>query len=402
MMPCSQEIIHEPHGLCLIISPYNYPFNLTLSPLIGAIAAGNVCVIKPSELTPACEALLARLIVKYLDPDCFRVYCGDHLVASALLKEPWDFIFYTGSTRVGRIVAAAAAEHLTPIVLELGGKSPTYIDSSVTDLQLVTKRILWGKMLNAGQTCIAPDYLMVHEAHYDSFLALAITTLRAFYGDDPQKSPDFARIVSRMHCLRLKGLLDASGGRVLCGGEVDVDARYVSPTLLTDLSPASAVMGEEIFGPLLPIFKVSGADEAIEMVRRTKQKPLALYLFGKDRRVIDKVISKVNSGGVLVNDVIYHIGNPEAPLGGVGESGMGGYRGKHSLEAFSRKRNVMRRDDHMLLDAPVRYPPYSDFGLKLFRALSPYAVPAFSWPSASVSALVVALAGIALYFYKGS
>lgn len=367
MAPATNEIVYEPYGVCLVIGAFNYPIMLTLSPFVGAIMAGNVCVIKPSEMSSHCEALLATLIPRYLDNECYKVICGGIDTNKALLELQWDKIFFTGSIRVGKIVAAAAAKHLTPTCLELGGKSPCIIDESVTDLTLVTQRIMWGKCANAGQTCIAPDYVLCHEKHYDAFLDAAAKMVKRFYGEDPAKSPDLCRIISKDHARRLKGLLDDGPGRIVYGGAVDVEGRYVQPTIIAEARLDSKLMSDEIFGPLLPVIKVSSTDQCVDIIR-TMEKPLAIYIYGKNRRMIDQVTTSVTSGGVLVNDCLFHFGNSFTPFGGVGPSGMGGYHGKFSFEAFSHRKTVMRRDDHMIFDVPVRYPPYTAGGLKLFRA----------------------------------
>ena len=250
-------------------------------------------------------------------------------MTSALLEQPWDKIFFTGSTRVGKIVMKAAAEHLTPVSLELGGKSPTVIDETVTDLDLVAQRVCWGKFVNAGQTCIAPDYVLCHSRVYDRFLVAMTRAVERFYGPDAKKSPDFSRIVTKAHCERLQGLLDDKPGRILHGGSVDVDSRYVEPTFITDVRPDSKIMKEEIFGPLLPILKVDSIDEALRYMKTPgMEKPLSLYIFSKNRNAIDRITTEIQSGGVLVNDTLYQFGNSFVPFGGVGPSGLGGYHGE--------------------------------------------------------------------------
>lgn len=284
MAPAVSEYVYEPFGVCLIISAFNYPIQLTLGPLLGAIMAGNCAVIKPSELSGACEKVLQDLIPKYLDNDSFSVICGGIETTSALLKQPWDKIFFTGSTRVGKIVMHAAAENLTPVSLELGGKSPTIIDETVTDMELVTQRILWGKCANAGQTCIAPDYILCHTNVYDQFIACAKKTLLRFYGEDAQKSPDYGRIVNKGHCERLKAYLDDTPRTIAFGGRVDVDDRYVQPTLITDVRMDSKLMKDELFGPLLPVIRVASMDEALTTLKAPgMEKPLTMYIFSKNR-----------------------------------------------------------------------------------------------------------------------
>jgi len=264
-------------------------------------------------------------------------------------------------------VLKAAAEHLTPVSLELGGKSPTYFDESVGNIENACKRILWGKCLNAGQTCIAPDYVLCHEKVYDAFVATLVKTIDIFYEGNPATSSSFARIVNSFHCERLKSLLDEKPGKIVCGGEVDVGARYVAPTLLVDVALDSKLMTDEIFGPILPIIKVSSVNQAVDLMK-TMEKPLTMYIFAQDKGVIKTLISKVQSGSVLVNDTIYQVANNNLPFGGIGPSGMGGYHGKFSFEAFSHRRSVVRRDDHAILDLPARYPPYTQNGLAIVRA----------------------------------
>lgn len=369
MAPATAEITYEPYGVCLVISAFNYPLQLSLGPLLGAICAGNCCVLKPSEMASATEKCLAEIIPRYLDNDCFAVICGSIPTTTALLEQRWDKIFFTGSTRVGKIVMSAAAKHLIPVSLELGGKSPTFVDDSVTDLALVAQRICWGKFTNAGQTCIAPDYIICHEKVYDGLLKEMTACLKRFYGENPQQSGDLSRIISTFHVERLKSMLDEKPGNIVVGGQVDIECRYVAPTIVTNVRPGSKIMSEEIFGPLLPIIKVSKIEEGIEFIKGNDvfEKPLALYIYGKNRKVIDHIIHSIPSGGVLVNDCLFHFGNSFVPFGGVGPSGLGGYHGKFSFECFSHRRSIMRRDDHMILDAPIRYPPYTKSALKAFK-----------------------------------
>ncbi len=371
MMPGNSEIMHEPLGVSLIIGAYNYPLTLIFGPLAGAIVAGCCAVVKPSEASAACESLSARLIKQYCDPDAIMVVCGGIQETTHLLAQKWDKIFFTGSPRVGKIVAKAAAEHLTNVTLELGGKSPTLIDKSCTDLYLAAKRILWGKFSNAGQTCIAPDYALVHEERYDAFLDACKTIAAEFYGDEPSKSPDFSRIVNDFHAARLDKLLSTAVTKekatIVLGGTSNVKERYIAPTVLTDLNiEKSVLMQEEIFGPILGVFKVPDLHHAPHIVRSTCDKPLAMYIFAKDRSLIDHLTTNISSGTVLVNDTNIHFANSCMPFGGVGQSGLGVAHGKASFEAFSQKRGVLRRDDHYYADVPQRYPPYSNFSIGIF------------------------------------
>lgn len=369
MAPGLSEITHEPFGVVLVMGAFNYPISLTLGPLVGAIAAGNVCLIKPSEMASKCEALLRDVFMTYVDTSCFSIVCGGIEVNQQVLQQRFDKIFFTGSPRVGKIVMKAAAEFLTPVSLELGGKSPTIVDETVSNMHLAVTRILWGKFANAGQTCIAPDYLYVHETQYELFLETAKKILSSFYGVDADQSPDFGRIISSAHCARLQGLLptkDDSFARIAYGGRVDVENRYVEPTILIDVEMNSKVMSEEIFGPILPVFKYKSLDEIVQHVV-SGEKPLVMYIFSKSNKTINKLTREISSGGVLVNDTLMHFGNIHTPFGGVGHSGMGGYHGKFSFECFSHRRTIFTRDSHSLLDVPVRYPPYSDCGLSLFK-----------------------------------
>ena len=326
--------------------------------------------MKPSELSPATEHVVNELIPQYLDPSCVVCVCGGIPLTTALLDLSWDKIFFTGSTRVGKIVMAAAAKHLTPVSLELGGKSPTYIDDTVTDLKLVANRILAGKMMNAGQTCVAPDYVVCHMRHYESFLEECARTIESFYGSDPASSESFGRIVSEGHCERLKGMLndenDAGRRRLICGGQVDVQKKYVAPTVLADVSINDCLMHEEIFGPILPVIPVSSKDEAIKVMRR-HEKPLALYVFSRSDKNINEVFDRVQSGAAVSNDAVVHLVSSLTPFGGIGPSGLGSYRGKFSYDAFSHHKTTLKRDDHRFLDAPIRYPPYTEKNLSLAR-----------------------------------
>jgi aldehyde dehydrogenase (NAD+) len=350
----------EPLGVALIIAPWNYPVQLVLA----ALAAGNAAVVKPSELAPATSEALARLLPRYLDPEAVRVVEGDAAVSSALLEERFDHVFFTGSTRVGRIVAEAAARHLTPTVLELGGKSPTIVDASA-DLEVTARRIAWGKFLNAGQTCIAPDYVLVHRSLQQPLVDGIRTAVREFYGDDPRRSADYARIVNHQHLRRLEALLAGDGaGTVALGGEVVAADRYVAPTVLLDPDPASGVMQEEIFGPILPVLSVDSLDEAIAFVT-ARPKPLALYAFAEDDLAVDRVVAETSSGGVCVNHTLVHISDPALPFGGVGPSGSGRYHGRAGFDAFSNTKSVLLKPSRP--DVKLLYPPFGKVKAAILR-----------------------------------
>jgi aldehyde dehydrogenase (NAD+) len=361
--PGRARIVRDPLGVVLVIGPWNYPVQLVLTPLVGALAAGNCAVLKPSEVTAHTSAALARLLPRYLDPDAVAVVEGGVAETTALLAERFDHVFYTGNGRVGRVVMAAAARHLTPVTLELGGKSPCLVDSDV-DLDVAVRRIAWGKFLNAGQTCIAPDYVLVHESRERELLDGLVRTLREFYGDDPQRSPDLARIASDRHHERLAKLLES--GEVVAGGRTDAADRYVAPTILRGVRPDSPVMEEEIFGPILPVIAVRDMDQAIDLVSQ-REKPLALYLFTRRPEVEERVVSRTSSGGVCVNATLWHIANPNLPFGGVGESGLGAYHGRHTFEVFSHRKSVLRKPTRF--DVRFVYPPYSKRKLSLLKRL---------------------------------
>ncbi len=346
------RIVKEPYGLVLIMAPWNYPFQLLINPLVGAISAGNCVVLKPSEFTPNIAGVMADMIGEFFDPRYISLYNGEIELSKALLQEKWDHIFFTGSPAVGRIVMESASKNLTPLVLELGGKSPCIVDADA-NLKVAASRITWGKFLNAGQTCIAPDYLFVHASVKDELLQLMSKKITRYFGSIPKESDDFPRIVSEDKTQRLAAFL--GGGTVIAGGQVDIKDRYISPTILDNVKPGDAIMQEEIFGPILPVIKFIDISEVITYIN-SHQKPLALYYFSEDSVKQDEILRKTSSGGVCINDVITHVANPNIPFGGVGNSGMGRYHGRFSFEAFSHQRSVISKSTR--IDVPVRYPPY--------------------------------------------
>ncbi|XP_054163317.1 aldehyde dehydrogenase family 3 member B1-like [Oppia nitens] len=363
-------ILPEPYGLVLIIGAWNYPIQVTLSPLIGAIAAGNVVFVKPSELSPMTAKLFHELLPKYLDNRCFHIVLGDAEDTKQLLTEQFDYIFFTGSNRVGRIVHQSAAQHLTPATLELGGKSPLYIDDSLPDMEMGWRRILWAKMINAGQTCVAPDYILCTASVQKTLIPIATKILKQFFGDNPKESPDFGRIVSDRHFERLEKLLSTSGKAVI-GGDIDLTDRYISPTILFDVEPTDSIMQEEIFGPILPVIVVKDVTEAIDFVNK-REKPLTLYIFSTQQQVIDKFLKETSSGSICVNDAMIQLTIDSLPFGGVGNSGIGAYHGMYSFETFSHQKSVLIRGFNPFLEwvGSKRYPPYSDNRLKrLLRLL---------------------------------
>ncbi|XP_074888981.1 aldehyde dehydrogenase family 3 member A2-like [Buteo buteo] len=345
----------EPLGVVLIVGTWNYPFVLIAQPLIGAIAAGNAVVVKPSEISENTAQLVADLLPQYLDRELYPVVTGGTAEMTALLTQRFDHILYTGNSTVGKIVMAAAAKHLTPVTLELGGKNPCYVDKDC-DLAVACRRITWGKYMNSGQTCIAPDYIICDPSIQSKVVENIKAILQEFYGEDVKSSPDYERIINKRHFKRILGLLE--GQKIAHGGEADEASCFIAPTILTDVSPESKVMEEEIFGPVLPILTVKSVDEAIEFINR-REKPLALYVFSNDKKLIKRVISETSSGGVTGNDVIMHSVLSTLPFGGVGNSGMGAYHGKHSFETFSHRRACLIKDLKMEGMNNFRYPPSS-------------------------------------------
>ena len=357
LQPGRAEVIREPLGCVLVIGPWNYPFLLSLQPLVSALAAGNTVVLKPSEHAPATSALIADLISAAFPPTTVQVVQGDGPVAQALLQERFDHIFFTGGERVGRLVMEAAARHLTPVTLELGGKSPAVVLRDA-DLEVSARRLVWGKCLNAGQTCIAPDYLLVDEAVETPLIERLGERISQCFGDDPLASDDLGCLVNQAQFERLHALLEGarSRGQVLFGGQSDASRRRIAPTLIQVDSLDDPLMHEELFGPLLPVLRVNDLNEAIERINQ-RPKPLALYLFSKQRDAQQQILERTSSGGVCFNDVVMHVSVPDLPFGGVGNSGMGNYHGEAGFRTFSHERSVLRRP--FRLDVPFRYPPYA-------------------------------------------
>ncbi|MEM6531432.1 MAG: aldehyde dehydrogenase family protein [Myxococcota bacterium] len=363
LQPASAEYVYEPYGVTLIIAPWNFPVQLALQPLVASIAAGNCAVVKPSELAPATSEQLAQLIPKYLDTECIAVVEGGVPETTALLEQRFDKIFYTGNGHVARIVMSAAAKHLTPVSLELGGKSPAFVDGSLSP-ELAARRIAWGRFINSGQTCVAPDYVLVERSHKADLIQSLKKAVQEFYGEDPKASSDFGRIISARHFERLRGLLDSQP--VAFGGDHDAEQRYIAPTVLDEPAADSPVMQEEIFGPILPVLTYEKLEDAIQFVNE-RDKPLALYAFSKKKKVQRAIVEQTSSGGVLINDTVMHLGALELPFGGVGESGMGSYHGIFGFQAFSMRRAVMNRAT--FVDVPLRYPPYSESKLTWVKRL---------------------------------
>ncbi len=353
----------EPRGVSLIIGPWNYPVQLMLSPLVGALAAGNCAVLKPSEFAAHTAAAIGRLLGGAFPEGYVTVINGERDVAEALLRERFDAIFFTGSTHVGRSVMAAAARHLTPVTLELGGKSPCLVCEDAP-IDVAARRVVWGKYMNAGQTCVAPDFVFVDRRIRDAFLASLQRAIRDFYGDNPQKSPDYGRIINRRHFDRLVAYLPA--GRIEHGGQHDASDLYLAPTVLSGAADDAPVMQEEIFGPILPVAVFDRLDDALALLR-DRPTPLALYLFTRDRATQEHVLDATRSGGVCINDTLTHMIGQELPFGGFGDSGLGAYHGRASFDAFTHHRSVLRRS--LAIDPRLRYPPPSISLANMKRAM---------------------------------
>ncbi|KAF0894588.1 hypothetical protein E2562_001888 [Oryza meyeriana var. granulata] len=380
--PSTAQIVPEPLGVVLVISAWNYPFLLSIEPVIGAIAAGNTVVLKPSDIAPATSALFAKLLPEYVDNSCIKVVEGGVPETTALLEQKWDKIFYTGSGAVGRIVMAAAAKHLTPVSLELGGKCPVVVDSNV-DLHTAIKRLAVGKWgCNSGQACIAPDYIITTKSFSPELVDSLKRVLKRFYGEDPLQSEDLSRIVNSNHFRRLTNLIEDKkvAQKIVYGGQTNEKQLKIAPTVLVDVPLDTELMTSEIFGPFLPIVTVDKIEESIEFIN-ARSKPLAAYLFTKDKKLQDEFVSSVSAGGMLVNDVALHLANPYLPFGGVGESGMGSYHGKFSFDCFTHKKAVLIRGFGG--EAVARYPPYTAEKQKILRGLI----------NGSLFALILALLG---------
>lgn len=349
--PGSSYIYSEPYGSVLIIAPWNYPFQLLIAPAVAAISAGNAVILKPSEMTPHTESLVARIFNQAFDDDIISVITGGKEATEALIEAKPDYIFFTGSTQVGSLIMQRAAKYLIPVTLELGGKSPCIVHEDAS-MKVAVSRIAWGKCMNAGQTCIAPDYILIHETKLDEFVSLYKEIIEERYGQDILHNSDYAQIVNQHHYNRLISLLE---GNIIYGGQVDPETRRISPTLVLNPKSDLSLMQEEIFGPILPIITYTNIDEAIACIQ-SGNKPLALYLFSKSDKIKDRILTETSSGGVCINDTIMHIVSNELPFGGVGSSGMGSYHGKYGFDTFSHKKSVLRKATWF--DPAVRYPPY--------------------------------------------
>ncbi|XP_068172780.1 aldehyde dehydrogenase family 3 member A2-like isoform X2 [Antennarius striatus] len=355
----------EPLGVVLIIGAWNYPWAVTLQPLVGAIAAGNAAVMKPSEVSCHSARAMEELLPQYLDQDLYPVVTGGVPETQELLKQRFDHIFYTGNNTVGRLVMGAAALHLTPVTLEMGGKSPCYIDRN-SDLPVACRRITWGKFTNCGQTCIAPDYILCEPSIQGRVVEEISRSIREFYTDDPKTCEDYGRIINQRHFKRVMALME--GSTVAVGGQSDESQCYIAPTVLTGVTGASTVMREEIFGPLLPVVTVSGVDEAVRFINQ-REKPLVVYVFSSDSQLIRRMVADTSSGALLANDCLVHFTVSALPFGGVGHSGMGCYHGRHTFERLSHLRSCLVKQLRMEGLNGVRYPPHTDRKLSWARLL---------------------------------
>ncbi len=349
-----------PYGNALIMSPWNYPFLLTIDPLADAIAAGNTAIVKPSAYSPATSKIIEKIITECFDPEYVAVVTGGRAENAALLDQKFDFVFFTGSQAVGKEVLRHTAEHLTPAVLELGGKSPCIVDESA-NIKLAAKRIVWGKYLNCGQTCVAPDYILCESSIKDEFLSEVIKQIKKQFGDDPLKNNDYGKIINEKHFNRLCGLINNK--KVVIGGNTNADTCQIAPTVMDNASYEDAVMGEEIFGPIMPVLTFDNFDSLVDELKG-KDKPLALYIFSSDKKHIKRVTTELSYGGGCINDVVIHLATSEMGFGGVGESGMGGYHGKDGFDTFSHYKSIV--DKKTWMDLPMRYQPFKS---KLYKAL---------------------------------
>ena len=376
LFPAKGMIMSEPYGTVLLIGPYNYPFQLLVEPLVGAIAAGNCAVLKPSEVSPHVSAIVTEMISTVFDSNYIRSVEGNVETNTALINSAFDYIFFTGSAEVGKIVMAAAAKNLVPVTLELGGKSPVIVDETA-DIKIAAQRIIWGKTLNAGQTCVAPDYLMVHEAIKDELIAEMKNVIQKFFGADPQKSDCFGRIVNKRNFNRIKAVIESDNDSIVYGGSYNEDENYIEPTLIEVTSWNAASMREEIFGPVLPFISYINLDKAIKDIKKLP-KPLALYLFTTNKAVEQKVLNEVSSGGVCINDTVTHLANPNLPFGGVGNSGMGSYHGQESFLTFSHRKSVLMRSNRLKVD--LLFPPYDAKKLTAVKRFMGYAKILMKFP----------------------
>jgi len=363
IFPSKSYIKPEPYGTVLIMGPWNFPFQLIMTPLIGAISAGNTAIIKPAHYSQNTSSVINELISRYFDPKYLSVFLGGREINQALLEEKYDYIFFTGSTSLGKIVMETASKNLTPVSLELGGKNPCVVDSDA-NINIAAKRILWGRLLNNGQCCVSPDYVFVHKNIKSALVGKIISYINTFYGKDPSNSKDLPRIINKQAFERLAGLL--KNGEIIAGGISSMDDKYISPTLIEGVNTGDPIMNEEIFGPILPVLEYENINEVIDYIN-SKSKPLSVYYFSKSKQKQKYLLDKTTSGSICFNDTIIYYFNPNLPFGGVGNSGMGRYHGKYTFETFSNSKAVLRNST--IIDLPFRYAPYKDGRLKLIRKL---------------------------------
>lgn len=355
-LPGKSYIYKSHYGAVLIIGPYNYPFQLLIEPLIGAISGGNTVILKPSEYATKTEAIVEKIIKETFDEKYIAVVTGDYKVNSQLLDLEFDYIFFTGSVNVGKIVMEKASKHLTPVTLELGGKSPVIVDNTA-NLKVSAKRILWGKLTNAGQTCVAPDYILAYEDIYEELIKEFENVIIEFYGQDIINSKDFGRIINDRHMNRLNAILEHDKNKITFGGEVDFEKRYISPTIIRDVTLEDAVMNEEIFGPIIPVIKYKNMEDIKYYISHHKN-PLALYVFSEDENFSEDIINRFSFGGGCVNDTISHVASAYLPFGGIGSSGMGNYHGKASFDTFTHTKSIVKKSTK--IDLKLVFPPYKD------------------------------------------
>ncbi|MDU4862874.1 MAG: aldehyde dehydrogenase [Terrisporobacter othiniensis] len=363
-LPGKSYIYKSHYGSVLIIGPYNYPFQLTIEPLIGAIAGGNTVIIKPSEYATATETIIEKIIKETFDEEYIAVVTGDYKVNSDLLDLEFDYIFFTGSVNVGKIVMEKASKHLTPITLELGGKSPVIVDNTA-DLKVSAKRILWGKLTNAGQTCVAPDYLLAQEHIYEELIEELKNTIVEFYGNDIINNKEFGRIINEKHMNRLNNILENDKDKIVVGGDVDFEQRYISPTIIRDVTLEDSVMKDEIFGPILPVIKYKDLEDIKYYISKHKN-PLALYVFSENDDFSEDIIRRFIFGGGCVNDTISHVASAHLPFGGVGTSGMGNYHGRASFDTFTHTKSIVKKSTK--IDIKLVFPPYKE-KIKLIKKI---------------------------------
>lgn len=363
LQPAKSFIMSEPYGTVLIIAPFNYPFELTMEPLIGAISAGNTVVIKPSEMCPHTSKIITKIISEVFQPEYVLCVEGEVQTSSSLINSPFDYIFFTGSDKVGRIVMESAAKNLIPVTLELGGKSPVIIDESA-NIDIAAQRVIWGKTLNIGQTCVAPDYVLIHNSIKDKFIEKAKETIIKFYGDNIKRNDNYGRIINEKHFNRLRKIIDSEKENIIYGGAYDRENLFIEPTLIDKSGFDGESMLEEIFGPILPIIGYDDVNYIVNKIRKGA-KPLALYIFTENKMMEKKLLSSISSGGACVNDTIMHLANSGLPFGGVGNSGMGSYHGKENFNTFSHKKSILKKNTKVNLT--MLFPPYTKGNFNLVK-----------------------------------